>query len=211
VPLTTVLFVLAFRPAQLVFVRHCETVANATGRYQTSTLNAFSQKGLTQAAQLTAQLQRSSFDAILVSPSPRALKTVAPYLQRTDQKAEVWPELYECCHQKGAARQKPPSSTLPLGPQIQWPQTFDGLFSLRQDGGRLIEARNYADGIRQIQMAYRRLLSEYSGSGKTVLIVGHSIQGGKMISLLTGGRAVQLNNAKPIRLVEIRPGHFAVL
>jgi broad specificity phosphatase PhoE len=202
---------LAFQPAEILFVRHGETVANATGRYKTSTLNAFSLKGQNQVSQLTNRLQGSSFDDILVSPSPRALKTVAPYLQRTDQVAEVWPELYECCVQKGAARLKPAAPAIKFGPQIEWPETFDGLFRFRPGGERYILAPTYNDGKRQIKLAWQKILDEFSGSGKRILIVGHSGQGGEMIALLTGGRRVSLANAKPVRMVETRPGLFTIL
>jgi broad specificity phosphatase PhoE len=205
------LLTLAFQPAEIVFVRHGETVANATGRYKTSTLNAFSQKGLNQVARLTAKLQGNSFDDILVSPSPRALKTVAPYLQRTDQVAEVWPELYECCVQKGAAKQKPAAPSMQFGSEIAWPETFDGLFRFRPGANRYILAPTFNDGRRQIKLAWQMLLEEFSGTGKRILIVGHSGQGGEMISMLTGGRRISLANAKPVRLIETRPGLFTIL
>ena len=65
----------------LTFVRHGETVANATGRYRDSTLNTFSERGKKGVEALTGQLQAEpAYARILVSPAPRALRTIAPYL-----------------------------------------------------------------------------------------------------------------------------------
>lgn len=209
VVLASLLCALTFQPATITFVRHSETVANATGRYNMRTLNAFSDRGIAQTSKLTVRLGGASFDEVLVSPSPRALKTIAPWLSRNNTQAEVWPELLECCHQKGAARQKPATPSVVFGPKISWPDPLDGLFRYRQGGERLISAPTYQDGLRQIRLAYDRLVREYSGTGKHVLVVGHSIQGGKMIALLTG-KQIALQNAKPVKLVETKPGRFAI-
>jgi hypothetical protein len=58
-------------------------------------------------------------------------------------------------------------------------------------------------------MAYDRILKDFSGTGKRILVVGHSIQGGKMIALLTG-KQIALLNAKPVNLVETKPGRFEI-
>lgn len=199
---------MTFRPAEIVFVRHSETVANATGRYNPSTLNAFSKRGIQQTGKLTSALQKESFDEIVVSPSPRALKTVAPFLQRTDQVAEVWPELLECCHQKGVAKLKPPSPQIRFGPRIEWPTAFDSVFQHRFGAEQQILSPTYADGKRQINLTRDLLVSRYSGSGKKVLVVGHSIHGGILIGLMTGKPKPRLANATPIRLTETAPGQF---
>lgn len=201
---------MAFQPAEFVFVRHCETLANATGRYNSTTLNAFSKRGIAQTGKLTATLQKSEFDQILVSPSPRALKTIAPLLQRTDQTAEIWPELLEVCHQKGAERLKPPSPQVRFGDRIEWPTAFESIFMRREGGERYLLAPTYADGKRQIRMTQEMLISRFSGTGRRILIVGHSIHGGMLISMLTGNNPPLLENAKPIRLVESAPGRFAI-
>ena len=82
----------------LVFVRHAETVANATGQYSSSTIDRFSSLGESEVKTLTTKLEKEPFfDRIFVSPSPRALRTIAPYLRATHQRATIWPLLYECC------------------------------------------------------------------------------------------------------------------
>lgn len=207
--LATLVCALTFQPATITFVRHSETVANATGRYNSRTLNAFSEKGINQTSSLTRQLTDASFDQVVVSPSPRALKTIAPWLSRSGSQAVIWPELLECCHQKGAERLKPATPEISFGPKIIWPDPFEGLFRHRPGGERLIDSPTYQDGIRQIQLARDRIVKDFSGTGRHILVVGHSIQGGKMIALLTG-KQIKLLNAKPVRLVEVTPGKFAI-
>jgi broad specificity phosphatase PhoE len=206
--ISTLVAIVAVQPTEIVFVRHAETVANATGKYNSRTLNAFSARGQIQVSKLTDLLQTESFDAIAVSPSPRALKTIAPYLQRRGLKAEIWPELLECCHQRGAERSKPASPQVRLGPKIEWHFSLDGIFTLRPDGQRYIDAPTYADGKRQVGLSAKRIKDAWSGSGKRVLIVGHSIHGGMLISQLTGGEKVALANAAPVHLEEVKPGVF---
>lgn len=204
---------LALVPAQtteLIFVRHAETVANATGRYNSTTLNAFSELGKSQVTKLTAQLQQMEFDAVIVSPSPRALKTVAPFLQRSGRKAEIWPELLECCHQDGAERNRPASPQVRFGPKIEWHSSLNGIFNLRPDGQRLIDAPTYNDGLRQVDLAVKRIKQTWSNSGKRVLIVGHSIHGGMLIRKLSGGSKVALENAVPVHLEEKESGVFKI-
>ena len=202
------LALIPFQPTELTFVRHGQTVANATGRYNSETLNAFSERGKDQVTKLTSKLQKMEFDAIIVSPSPRALKTVAPFLQRSGKKAEIWPELLECCHQDGAERNLPASPEVKFGPKIEWDSSLNGLFTLRQDGQRYIEAPTYNDGLRQVEMTVKRIKDTWLGSGKRVLIVGHSIHGGMLVSKLLGGTRIALENAVPVYLEEKEPGVF---
>jgi len=206
--ITTLLAIVAVQPTEIVFVRHAETIANATGKYNSRTLNAFSTRGQNQVAKLTNLLSEEQFDAIVVSPSPRALKTIAPYLQRRGLKAEIWPELLECCHQRGSARSKPASPNVRFGPKIEWHSSLDGIFTLRPDGQRYIDAPTYADGKRQVEMTAKRIRTVWSGSGKRVLMVGHSIHGGMLISKLTGGKKYAVENASPLQFIETSNGLF---
>jgi broad specificity phosphatase PhoE len=205
---TAILACVAFQPTEIVYVRHAETMANATGKYNSRTLNAFSSRGEQQVTKATRGLAGQKFDAIVVSPSPRALKTIAPYLRSIGDKAEVWPELYECCHQPKSHRGKPASPKMRFGERISWDRSLDGLFTLRPDNDRLILAPTYLDGMRQIKQCHAKLIAEFGGTGKRVLVVGHSIVGGHLISMLTGGSRVQVENAAPIRLIEVSRGKF---
>ena len=193
-------FLLAHQPisggqsTQITFVRHAETVANATGKYNGQTLNSFSAKGESQISDLTARLtQLPKFDRIFVSPSPRAMRTIAPYLAATHQRAEIWPYLYECCtgrRPKGAH-----ATSFGWGPKITLPAAMSALFALRPGEDRLPNAPDYNSGLAQVQAGLKAFRAMRLGG--RLLMVGHSGQGGQMIFGLTGKRR-KVDNATEI-------------
>lgn len=186
------LAILTLATTDLTFVRHAETVANATGRYNARTLNALSDKGRQQVAALTRILvAQPPFDEILVSPSPRAMMTIAPYLQSTHRKATVWPLLYECCTGKRNAT-KP--TTFKWDGAVSVPKDLAPYFVVRS-GDRLPVSPDWGAGLAQVQetvAAFRANLA-----GKRVLLVGHSGHGGQFLHALTG-KWIRVENAKPI-------------
>ncbi|MDX2064372.1 MAG: histidine phosphatase family protein [Fimbriimonadaceae bacterium] len=166
-------------PAVIVFARHGETVANATGRYNSRTLNTFSETGKAQVARLTTWLrQQPKFDAILVSPSDRALNSVRPYLLGTRQTARVWPEWYECC----TGRNK---STAGKG-NVRWGGkiTLGSPFVVERGHDRYPVSPKFVDGLVQVRMGVDRLAA--LRTLPRVLIVGHSGAGGVMMEMLEG-------------------------
>lgn len=182
-------------PLHLTYIRHSETVANATGRYNGRTLNAFSPKGEKLIAALTAELLRDPRpSAILVSPSPRALRTIAPYLRATHQRAVVWPLLYECCTERP---KRPAAKSFGYGAKIEIPSDVAGLFTVLPGQDRLPAPRNYGEGLAQVRKAVEGFRSRFH-TGR-VMLVGHSAMGGLFLKALTG-RAIRVENAKPIEL-----------
>lgn len=178
----------------LTFVRHGETQANATGRYNSRTLNAFSDLGKKQVAALTDRLvKQPKWDLILVSPSPRALRTIAPYLARTGQKATVWPLLYECCTER--PRQKE-ASTFGYGTPISLPSDVEKYFVV-PPGLKFPAPRNYGEGLAQVNAGIKEFDARYRG--RRILLVGHSAQGGQFLKRLTG-KAYHIKNAEEIHL-----------
>lgn len=186
---------LCSQPIDLTFVRHGETQANASGHYNARTLNQFSAKGEKQVAALTEWLRKQRrYDLILVSPSPRALKTVAPYLRETHQKAVVWPLLYECCtgHRNATAPTK-----LEWGPKLTIPADLQDCFIVRPSMDRLPNSPDWGRGLAQVQGSVRQFAALCSG--KRVLLVGHSGHGGQFLHSLDG-KWRKLENAKPVEL-----------
>jgi broad specificity phosphatase PhoE len=208
--LALILLAVRVAPTEIDFVRHGETVANATGRYNRRTIDTFSDKGEREVASLTRQLSPLRFDAIVVSPSPRALLTIAPYLRAHHLKAEVWPELYECCDANTKKIKGPTSPQIRFGAIIKIPSAIASLFTFAPGRDRYILAPSYEDGIRQIRMAADHLKRQFRG--RTVLVVGHSLHGGRMIELLKGkpitGRT-RPENARIMRFQEQADGKFA--
>jgi broad specificity phosphatase PhoE len=192
--IATLLALAVVAPTDLTFVRHGETVANATGRYNSRTLNTFSDLGNKQVAALTGRLTKEpKWDLILVSPSPRALRTIAPYLARTGQKATVWPLLYECCTER--PRQKEAKS-FNYGAAITVPADVAKYFVI-PSGSKFPAPRNYGEGLAQVSAGIREFNAKYAG--RRIMLVGHSAHGGQFLKRLTG-KAYHVKNAEEIRL-----------
>jgi broad specificity phosphatase PhoE len=192
VGLTTLLALATSAEAQrttteVYFVRHGETEANATGHYNSKTINAFSTKGLAEVKSLPGRLQAVHFNSAICSPSPRALFTAYEVLRAQNLRAEVWPEFNECCTQVGRAR-KLPAHANPLhtvGP-VRVPVSISRYFGRVPGHDQMIADGNYQDGLAVTQAAVTRFKSRFAGSGRTVLVVGHSGQGGRFVELMLG-------------------------
>jgi broad specificity phosphatase PhoE len=180
----------------LTFVRHGETVANSTSVYNERTLNSFSDKGQKEVFDLTQRLVSGpSFDRILVSPAPRVLKTIAPYLRAKGLRATIWPLLYECCtgHRPKGAH----ATQFTYGEPIKIPSDLANLFILEPSHDRYPVAPQYNQGLAQVDASVSEFRKLYS-KGR-VLLVGHSGQGGHFIHELTG-KWIKLDNAREISL-----------
>lgn len=177
----------------LTFVRHGETIANATGHYNARNLDTFSANGQLGVDKLTNDLVRSGvkYDRILVSPSPRALKTIAPYLKATHQKAIIWPLLYECCTGKRPANAH--ATKFSYTSKIRLSPDLVPYFIVQPDHDRFPNSPDYNAGLAQVDAAVREFQAHWQG-GK-VLIVGHSGNGGHFLHSLTG-KWIKLDNAK---------------
>lgn len=181
----------------ITYVRHAETIANATGKYSNATLNTLTEKGNQQVELLAKTLPRR-FAGIYVSPAGRCLRTIAPYLKATGQKATIWPELLECCHQRGAERNKP-AGPLQYGPKITVPQELKPYFIIEPGHEREIASPTYKAGLRQIDMAAARIRK--LPANESFLLVSHSIAGARLFEALTGQpNRTKIDNARPITI-----------
>ncbi|MFZ4508604.1 MAG: histidine phosphatase family protein [Fimbriimonas sp.] len=181
------------KPTDLVYVRHGETVANATGKYNSKTLNTFSETGEKGVAALTRRLLKEPrFDRILVSPSPRALRTIAPYLRATGQKATVWPLAYECCTGRRPRGVKPTKFT--YAGRIELPAEIASLFTFDTGRDRLPNSPDYGAGLAQAAASVAEFRARYAGG--RVLVVGHSGHGGQFLFALTGKRYAVRNTTE---------------
>lgn len=181
--------------ADVTFVRHAETLANSTGRYNARTLDTFSPKGQEEVDYLTQWLlKQPKFDTILVSPSRRAMLTIEPYLKATHQVATVWPLLYECCTQKRPKGAHPTSFAYEGHAAIMRRMVSE--FRIAPGDDQMPYAKDYNAGLAQVQEEERKFRSmQLTGR---VLIVGHSGNGGHFIHDLTG-KWIQLLNAHPVQ------------
>jgi broad specificity phosphatase PhoE len=196
----------------LYFVRHAETVANVTKEYNRKTEQTFTDVGEQQRRRLVDKLDDYEFDAILVSPLWRTQHTILPYLQATDATAELWSELAECCWQDD--RQAKPTADRREGDPIV--NEDPSRFRLRDDGAtRLWKTRhNYGNGMAQVREAARLIKARYSRSGKTILVVGHSLAGSRLLTILAGidpEQQLNLVNTGLSYLCELPDGTFEIV
>ena len=176
----------------LVFVRHGETVANATGTYNSKTIDTFSDLGKTEVSDLTGRLVKSTrFQAIYVSPSPRVLYTIAPYLRATHQRATIWPLLYECC--TGPRPKYPSITSFSYGAKIKIPSDLAGLFVIAKGEDRYPVSSSYNAGLAQVEASLKEFREKCRG--QRVLLVGHSGHGGQFLHSIIQ-RWIRLDNAK---------------
>jgi broad specificity phosphatase PhoE len=185
------LYLLGF---DLVYVRHAETEANATGHYSRTTIDGFSKVGLQEISALTKNLEvKPGFNRILVSPAPRTLRTIAPYLRATHRTATVWPLLYECCTGRRPARAH--ATSFGWGAKVRIPADLKGLFNLMPGEDRLPISSTYNAGLAQVAAALKEFQSDFA-TGR-ILLVGHSGMGGQFLHSREG-RWIRIPNATPL-------------
>jgi len=194
--LSLILLALAPQPLQLTFVRHAETVANATGRYTATTVDTFSAKGIAEVRALTNHLLAGpKYDLILVSPSPRAMVTILPYLEMSPQRALIWPLLDECCTGKRPPNAHP--TNFQWGSAIRIPPRMAHYFALMPNENRLPVASDYDAGLAQVEAEIKEYNTRFRHG--RVLLVGHSGNGGQFVHELTG-KWKKIDNAAPFLL-----------
>jgi len=183
---------------RLYFVRHAETLANATGKYNSQTIDRLSARGEQQVARLTRELLGMSLDTICVSPMRRAVDTIRPYLEESKLVANVWPELAECCHQK--VRTAEPSPHLPRGAEIAPVGEARRLMRIDAADRYTYEPANYADGIALIRLAVQRINREFGASNRSEMLLGWEPRGRFAIA-----------NAEISRLNQVEDGTFELI
>jgi broad specificity phosphatase PhoE len=188
------------------FIRHAETVANASGEQGGSgplenhdTLTALGEK---QVHELKDYLVKENIkpDLIIVSPALRAQKTIEPFLTAIRSTAQIWVELNECCGQE------PTGDPLPTErPKVQWKLKIDKYtenFVFRtSDDIHYWYPQSYEEGLFMVMTARDRLLQQFSQSGKTIIAVGHAVNGGILLGLLRGYDMITSKPSRPVYLL----------
>jgi broad specificity phosphatase PhoE len=188
------------------FIRHAETVANASGEQggtgpleNHDTLTALGER---QVLALRDYLIKENItpDRIIVSPAWRAQKTIEPYLSATNATAEIWVELNECCGQE------PTGAPLPVErPEVKWKMKIEkasDLFTFRSsEDSYYWWPQTYEEGLFMIMTGRDRLLEQFNQSGKTVVIVGHAVNGGILLGLLQGYDMITTKPSRPVYIL----------
>lgn len=197
------------------FVRHAEIVANVTANYSEKNRRSFTEKGKEQIKRLTEGLKQYKFDEIFVSPKYRTMRTIEPYLQEQGITAELWPELAECCYQSDRSV-KLTNVSLEVGARINIMPDEKEWFSFRDkaEKGSYYDVRNYADGMMHLEKSVELIKERFGGTGKTILLVSHSLAGGRIIEMLLGLPPVGNYHPSNARLTHLRmneSGEFEIL
>ncbi len=160
-------------------LRHAQTMANWKREYTDEYQRTFSPWGQDQVDGVADKLEPYSFDVIIVSPAWRTHHTILPYLARHNRTAEIWPEVEECCWDR---RGFIDIQELPRGPRIEIDEELQEFFTFRDEeavyrfGADTPEAGDY-----QIGLAVDLIRERFLGTDKTILIVGHTHAGARII------------------------------
>ncbi|MCF8262498.1 MAG: phosphoglycerate mutase family protein [Melioribacteraceae bacterium] len=202
----------SFAGTELYFVRHAESVANATGISSEENNRSFSERGKKQIDSLNILIENKIFDLIVTSPKWRAQNTILPFLKISNQKAEIWPEFAECCWQDD--RSESNMSKIPIGEEFE---ISDPEYLSARDAESIFEystSDSYSNGINQIRKGVELLRNKYFNKGMKILIVGHSYSGANLLKILLNkdlDSELKLKNAKLNFLREKNENEFELV
>ena len=194
----------------LYFVRHAETQANVTGEKTPENNRIITELGRAQIRELTPKLKALNPDVVLVSPTYRTMETVLPLLEAKNSVAEIWPELEEW-------RMEADPMTMLAVPrreaeEIRIEPHFGLYFKFRDaDSDKRYFARDYAGGLEQTQKTAALIRKRFAGTGRSVLVVGHSNAGARLLEVLLGLEPTvrfKLQKARITHLRQNAAGHF---
>jgi len=155
---------------KLYIIRHAESQGNATGEYGTEVSDSLSLQGEKQAEALTEELKALGFDKIIVSPRLRTMQTIAPYLKKTEQKGEIWPELAEACwHEE---REEPAEKWNPIPEKLS--HDDEKIFTFRNNESVIpATLETFGEGLCRVLEAFKRIQKMAEESDESILMVTH--------------------------------------
>ena len=80
---------------EIILLRHGEVKENRDGKLSVDYSTPLTDTGTFQSQSICAELQKIKIDSVLVSPLPRAIKTIEPYCIASGIKMSIIPELSE--------------------------------------------------------------------------------------------------------------------
>ena len=187
----------------------------------------FTPKGTKQLEDAVAKLKKYEFDFIATSPLWRARNTIIPYLKESSKKAEVWPELKEGTGMTMILSKSLPKvdkTILNKGDSIHVPKK-EREFIDRREGGKHYYKRYPSGSNEEVRTSYMKhvtkhaiklIKEKFSGSDKSILLVGHNSAGVSLLKLLLerapGGAArVGIDNVGIWMVEEQQDGSFKLL
>lgn len=223
---------------KIYYIRHAEAGHNVKEEWEEKGVpksewpryvgnqDEFTPKGLKQIEAATVTLAKYQFDLIACSPLWRTRNTILPYLKSKNLNAEIWPELKESSGSAEILSKSLPKLTEPIldkGEAIEIPKEESKYFSLLPDAKN--NFKKYPKGSSYkykaqvlktaVSKAIQRVLDHYSGSDKSILLVGHGGSGKALLKLLTkkessGSARSGMKNAKLWMLEQQKDGSFEI-
>lgn len=175
----------------IYFIRHAETVANASGEQggggSTENHDSLTTLGKKQVTELTEFLIEENItpDHVIVSPTIRTQKTIDPFLEETGLTGHIWAELNECCGYE------PTGDPLPTErPEAKWKvsvtKVSDNFTFDTDDDQYYWWPSTYEEGLFMVMTARDKIIDNFSQSGKSIIVVGHAVNGNILLNLLRG-------------------------
>lgn len=168
---------------EITFVRHAESVANLTDRWQGQSNSPLSERGREQAAAVGRRLQKEKFDLVLVSDLDRTMETAAAIGHPIDEKVPEWREV-----SVGAWEGLRPREVEEKFPD-QVKRLAEGCLETKIGG-----AESWSDLAIRADAAFARIVAR-AGENDRVLVVSH---GGIISNFLAGVLGVRGRNPRPI-------------
>lgn len=188
------------------FIRHAETVANASGQQggggPLEDHDTLTQLGEKQVEELKNFLVEENIkpDLVVVSPSLRTQKTIEPFLKALNIKAEIWVELNECCGDEPSGEPLPTERPAPRWKVKVEPKSEN--FTLPSEEDKYYWwPQSFEEGLFMVMTAQKRLLQRFNQSGKSVIVVGHAVNGGLFLGLLRGYDMINTKPERPVYLI----------
>lgn len=231
--ITLLIAMSAFAEVEVWYIRHAEAGHNVAGRYKAMGVptnewpswvghaRVFSPEGQLQVEALAANLPpKGTFDLIAVSPLWRTRNTIIPYLRRTGQQGEIWPELAETKN-FGHSTDDPEAPVrlefLEGSSDLVVEEDEAGYFLLREDsfGRRMYDAwpATYAEARYMAERVVSMLEERFANTDAKVLLVGHGNANLTLLRLLTGDpdfHGAHLGNTHGWLVRGTLPGTFRV-
>jgi len=188
------------------FIRHAETVANASGQHggdgPLEDHDTLTELGEKQVEDLKNYLIEENIkpDLVAVSPSLRTQKTIEPFLKALNIKAEIWVELNECCGDEPSGEPLPTERPEPRWKIKVEPMSESFIIAGESDKYHWWP-QSFEEGVFMVMTARDRLLDRFDQSGKTVMIIGHAVNGGIFLGLMRGYDMINTKPQRPVYLM----------
>ncbi|MCC5788989.1 MAG: histidine phosphatase family protein [Opitutales bacterium] len=165
----------------LYLLRHGESYGNATGDYSLLESDSLSERGCEQAQKVAEALSLESLDRIVVSPLLRATQTIFPYLEKSGQTAEIWPELAEI---PWRGEREPVAESWPTEPP-RLPEEMAHRFVFWEGNPcKPAPGESIGQGLRRVVDAEARLRKLYDEGCQSLLMVSHGHFLRKLLNLI---------------------------